>query len=416
MTYPSAYGAATFAVSARQARAGLRADHHRTADGRRGRPGRHLRRRGQLHRLADAPLRSAGADLGLQPGRGRPGLPFRPRSSRPPSSAPVGPPRGRPLPQRRAHRRNSGQPHVNRPAGSGHRGCLRTMRVFVTGATRDIGSAVVGEFTDARHQVTGLARSDRSAASLTVVCPRGRLSPVSRRSRVADSRPAAASPAEHRLAEPDTVAGPGRDPWAAGGQGEEAGAVRVALAEELGGIGSVRLGELPDPVPAAGQALVRVHGAGVGPWDAGFLGGGFPGIALPFVPGQEVAGVVEAAGEGAGVRPGERVYAVLFPAGGAHGRADAPDAADPPAAFGSRLPGPWSCCPGGERPCPGFPAPGAARRRFAAARSDAPASSTGTARTGGAGEPRSQHGHGHAGRLRQHPVAQTTLVQAARPA
>jgi NADPH2:quinone reductase len=91
--------------------------------------------------------------------------------------------------------------------------------------------------------------------------------------------------------------------------------VRVALAQQLGGIGSVKLGELPDPVPVAGQALVRVHGAGVGPWDVGFLGGGFPGIALPFVPGQEVAGVVEAAGDGAGVQPGERVYASLFPAG-----------------------------------------------------------------------------------------------------
>lgn len=92
--------------------------------------------------------------------------------------------------------------------------------------------------------------------------------------------------------------------------------MRVALAQQLGGIGSVKPGELPDPVPAAGQALVRVHGAGVGPWDVGFLGGGFPGIALPFVPGQEVAGVVEAAGDGAGVQPGERVYASLFPAGG----------------------------------------------------------------------------------------------------
>src|SRR6201987_1864181 len=59
-----------------------------------------------------------------------------------------------------------------------------------------------------------------------------------------------------------------------------------------------------------------VHSAGVGLWDVGFLGGGFPGITLPFVPGQEIAGVVEAAGGGAGVGPGERVYAVLFPAGG----------------------------------------------------------------------------------------------------
>jgi NADPH:quinone reductase-like Zn-dependent oxidoreductase len=92
--------------------------------------------------------------------------------------------------------------------------------------------------------------------------------------------------------------------------------MQVALAQNLSGIDSVELGEVPDPAPAAGQALIRVYGAGVGPWDVGFLSGGFPGIALPFVPGQEVAGVVEAAGYGAGVQPGDRVYAVLFPAGG----------------------------------------------------------------------------------------------------
>jgi NADPH2:quinone reductase len=92
--------------------------------------------------------------------------------------------------------------------------------------------------------------------------------------------------------------------------------MRAALARRLSGIDSVQLGELPDSVPAAGQALIRVHGAGVGPWDVGFLSGAFPGLALPFVPGQEVAGVVEAVGGGAGVQPGERVYAVLFPAGG----------------------------------------------------------------------------------------------------
>jgi NADPH2:quinone reductase len=74
--------------------------------------------------------------------------------------------------------------------------------------------------------------------------------------------------------------------------------MRVALAEELGGIDSAELSERPAPAPAAGQALVRVHGAGVGLWDAGFLGGGFPGLALPFVPGQEVAGVVEAPATG----------------------------------------------------------------------------------------------------------------------
>ena len=70
--------------------------------------------------------------------------------------------------------------------------------------------------------------------------------------------------------------------------------------------------QVPDPRPR--EALVRVHAAGVGPWDA-LIRAGQSGLeqALPLTPGSDIAGVVEgirAGDEPASVALGDVVYGV----------------------------------------------------------------------------------------------------------
>ncbi len=63
----------------------------------------------------------------------------------------------------------------------------------------------------------------------------------------------------------------------------------------------------PPPAPGAGQALVRIHAAGVNFVDIYQRRGAYP-VNLPFIPGLEASGTVEAAGENVTlVRPGDRV-------------------------------------------------------------------------------------------------------------
>lgn len=91
--------------------------------------------------------------------------------------------------------------------------------------------------------------------------------------------------------------------------------------------GEVRVGEMPDPVPGKGQALVRTHSCGLCASDAHFLhsgqhiidlsrrlGGPYAALdfARPFVPGHEYVGEVLDYGPGSRrtVKPGRKVTSV----------------------------------------------------------------------------------------------------------
>lgn len=100
--------------------------------------------------------------------------------------------------------------------------------------------------------------------------------------------------------------------------------------------GEVRVGEMPDPVPGKGQALVRTHSCGLCASDAHFLhsgqhiidlsrrlGGPYAALdfARPFVPGHEYVGEVLDYGPGSRrtVKPGRKVTSVpIMRQDGAH--------------------------------------------------------------------------------------------------
>jgi len=86
--------------------------------------------------------------------------------------------------------------------------------------------------------------------------------------------------------------------------------MKAVLVPEFGGPEVLTLKEIPTPSPAAGQVLVRIHAAGVNPYDT-YMRNGTYAIKppLPYTPGSDGAGVVEAVGEGVNrVKPGDRVY------------------------------------------------------------------------------------------------------------
>ena len=84
-------------------------------------------------------------------------------------------------------------------------------------------------------------------------------------------------------------------------------AIRVSA---YGGPEVLKLEEIPTPQPGHNQVLVRNHAVGVNPVDT-YLRSNTDnrGPKLPYTPGSDAAGVVEAVGVGvSAVKPGDRVY------------------------------------------------------------------------------------------------------------
>ncbi len=79
---------------------------------------------------------------------------------------------------------------------------------------------------------------------------------------------------------------------------------------QFGGPEVLAVHEVPTPKPGPGEVLVRVRAAGVNPYDTYMRAGAYPvKPALPYAPGSDAAGTIEAVGEGvAKVKPGDRVY------------------------------------------------------------------------------------------------------------
>ncbi len=89
--------------------------------------------------------------------------------------------------------------------------------------------------------------------------------------------------------------------------------MRQVICTQFGPPGSLRVEDVEEPTPAAGEVVLDVAAAGVNFVDALIVTGGYQVTPpLPFVPGSEVAGTILAAGEGvAGWARGDHAVAMV---------------------------------------------------------------------------------------------------------
>ena len=91
--------------------------------------------------------------------------------------------------------------------------------------------------------------------------------------------------------------------------------MKAIQVHEFGGPDVLAPADVPVPAPGAGDLLVRVAAAGVNFMDIGQRTGRRPGTTVPFIPGGEASGTVEAVGaDVTGFKPGDRVMAAMSPA------------------------------------------------------------------------------------------------------
>ena len=85
--------------------------------------------------------------------------------------------------------------------------------------------------------------------------------------------------------------------------------MKAIQVREFGGPEVLKSVDVPDPKPGPGQLVVRVQAIGVNPVDTYIRAGWYGPREFPYTPGSDVAGVVEAVGDGVTkFRAGDRVY------------------------------------------------------------------------------------------------------------
>ncbi|HET6485338.1 MAG TPA: NADPH:quinone reductase [Spirochaetia bacterium] len=85
--------------------------------------------------------------------------------------------------------------------------------------------------------------------------------------------------------------------------------MKAIVVREFGGPEVLKLEEAAEPLPGAGQVLIRVKAVGVNPTETYQRSGMVRTAKPPYTPGSDAAGVVERVGSDVhGWRPGDRVY------------------------------------------------------------------------------------------------------------